>query len=77
MTEQQTHLKSCVEQQRQLVGDIQNLNNQLTEKREIALKLQGIIEYLTGQGVELPTDDEAQTESPGDSTGGKVTKADE
>lgn len=53
MTEQQEHLKTCVDQQRELVTEIQNLNNQLTTKRELALKLQGIIEYLTGQGVTL------------------------
>ena len=54
MTEQQTHLKSVIEQQRELIKEIQELTNQLTMKREMATKLQGIYEYLTSVGVVLP-----------------------
>ena len=54
MDDQQKHLKACIDQQSELLKDMQILNTQLTEKRELALKLQGIIEYLQGQGVQLP-----------------------
>lgn len=54
MTEQQEHLKAALDQQAALIDEIQKLNNTLTGKREIAVKLQGVIEYLTGMGVSLP-----------------------
>lgn len=54
MTEQQEHLKAALDQQAALIDEIQKLNNTLTNKREIAVKLQGVIEYLTGMGVSLP-----------------------
>ena len=54
MTEQQEHLKSVIEQSDKLMKEIQDLNNQLNMKREMAAKLQGIYEYLTGTGVTLP-----------------------
>ena len=62
MTEQQNHLKSVVDQQKELFKEIQELNNQLTVKREMAIKLQGIYEYLTGTGVELPKESENLSE---------------
>jgi len=54
---QQSHLKICVDQHQKLVNEIQILTGQLNEKREHALKLQGIVEYLSSQGVEIPSDD--------------------
>lgn len=54
MTDQQTHLKSVVDQQKVLIKEIQELTNELSVKREISTKLQGIYEYLTGIGVTLP-----------------------
>jgi len=53
ITEQQTHLKSLLEQQNQLSNEINILGNQLTKKRELFLKLQGAIEYLQQVGVSL------------------------
>jgi hypothetical protein len=53
MTEQQKHLKSVIEQQEQLYKEIKELNNQLSIKKEISIKLQGIYEYLTGIGVSI------------------------
>jgi hypothetical protein len=61
MTEQQKHLKSVIDQQKTLFGEIQDLSNQLNMKRESAMKLQGILEYLTGTGVTLP---EEESSSP-------------
>ena len=66
MTEQQTHLQQVIEQQQQLVAEINTLNNQVATKRELALKLQGVIEYLQQTGIVLPTveEPEIQEESP-------------
>ncbi len=55
MTDQQKHLQQVIEQQQQLVAEINTLNNQVATKRELALKLQGVIEYLQQTGVVLPT----------------------
>jgi hypothetical protein len=54
---QQPHLRDAM-----IVNDINNLTNQLTVKKELALKLQGIIEYLDQIGVTLPDEDEEETE---------------
>jgi len=51
---QQDHLKNIIGQQKQVVEKINQLNNELSIYREQALKLQGIIEYLTQLGVTLP-----------------------
>ena len=62
LTEQQNHLKQVVEQQKSLVAEIQSLNSQVENKRNMATKLQGIAEYLDGLGVKLPTEEEAAAE---------------
>ena len=54
MTEQQQHLQSAVDQQRALASDLEQLNTQTAAKREMFLKLQGVVEYLTQLGVTLP-----------------------
>jgi len=63
MTEQQNHLKSVIEQQNTIINEIQTINNQLAAKREMAAKLQGIIEYLTATGVKLPEEDKQEEET--------------
>ena len=60
MTEQQTHLQQVIEQQQQLIVEINTLNNQVAIKRELALKLQGVIEYLQQTGIVLPTVEEPE-----------------
>ena len=62
LTEQQNHLQQVVEQQKNLVAEIQSLNSQVENKRNMATKLQGIAEYLDGLGVKLPTEEEAEAE---------------
>jgi hypothetical protein len=57
MTEQQEHLTQAIEQQKQVINDINNLNTQLNTKKEILYKLQGIIEYLEQVGVSLPQEE--------------------
>ena len=57
-TEQQNHLKQVVEQSQTLVSEINQLEGQAKQKREMLLKLQGIVEYLQQTGVELPKEEE-------------------
>ena len=60
MTDQQQHLQQVLEQQRTLVNEINELNSQVDNKRQLAVKLQGVREYLEQLGVELPKEDEAE-----------------
>ena len=64
MTDQQTHLKQVLEQQKGLIEEINALNSQITSKREMAVKLQGIVEYLDQIGVKLPKEDETPETTP-------------
>ena len=64
LTDHQTHLKSVTEQANGLVNEIQGLETQAKNKRDMLLKLQGIIEYLQQTGVELPKEVPAPPESP-------------
>tara|TARA_Y100000996_G_scaffold360755_1_gene303329 strand:- start:22 stop:243 length:222 start_codon:yes stop_codon:yes gene_type:complete len=57
-TDQQNHLKQVAEQAQGLVNEINQLEGQAKSKREMLLKLQGIIEYLQQTGVELPKEEE-------------------
>tara|TARA_B100000886_G_scaffold193298_1_gene133158 strand:- start:179 stop:394 length:216 start_codon:yes stop_codon:yes gene_type:complete len=54
LTDHQTHLKSVTEQAQGIVNEIQELETQAKNKRDMLLKLQGIIEYLQQTGVEIP-----------------------
>ena len=63
MTEQENHLKQVLTQQKTLVDEINALNNQITTKRELAVKLQGIAEYLDQLGVKVP-EEETKEEAP-------------
>ena len=64
LTDQQKHLQSVLEQQQTLVSEINTLEAQARSKREMAMKLQGIAEYLNGIGVKLPEPEEAAPASP-------------
>jgi hypothetical protein len=57
MNEQQQHLKAVTEQQTALLDEIQKLTTEFNAKREMAIKLQGIIEYLNSIGVTLPKEE--------------------
>ena len=63
LTEQQTHLKSVIEQQQTLSQEVQQLNAALDNKRSMFTKLQGVREYLEQTGVTLP-EPEAEAEAP-------------
>ena len=63
LTEQQTHLKSVIEQQQTLSQEVQQLNAALESKRAMFTKLQGVREYLEQTGVTLPEPEEAPAEA--------------
>ena len=54
LTEQQGHLASILSQQKELANEINQLNVQLTSKKELFNKTQGVVEYLQTIGVTLP-----------------------
>ncbi len=60
MTEQQQHLQSAIQQQNTLLNEIQKLQGEIDSKRQLAVKAQGIIEYLDQIGVKLPEPDTAE-----------------
>ena len=62
LTDQQGHLQQVLEQQKTLVAEINELNNTVATKREMALKLQGVREYLEQTGVTLPESEAAPAE---------------
>ena len=51
MIDHETHLKQILESQRKLSSEIQELSNVITAKKEQFLKIQGIVEYLTANGI--------------------------
>ena len=63
LTEQQGHLSSILNQQKELANEINQLNAQLTSKRELFNKTQGVVEYLQTIGVKLP-----EPEAPAEET---------
>ena len=64
LTEQQTHLKSVIEQQQTLSQEVQQLNAALDSKRSMFTKLQGVREYLEQTGVTLPQPEAPVAEAP-------------
>ncbi len=57
LTEQQGHLQSILAQQKDLANEINQLQAQITSKRELFQKTQGVVEYLSTIGVKLPEAD--------------------
>ena len=69
LTEQQGHLQSILTQQRDLATEINALQAQITNKKELFNKTQGVVEYLTQLGVKLP-----EPEAPAEETKTEVVK---
>ena len=69
LTEQQGHLKSILSQQQDLANEINQLQAQITSKRELFQKTQGVVEYLQTIGVKLP-----EPEAPAEETKTEVVK---
>ena len=63
LSEQQGHLSSILQQQKELANEINQLNGQLNAKRELFNKTQGVVEYLQTIGVKLP-----EPEAPAEET---------
>ena len=64
LTEQQGHLQSILSQQKDLANEINQLQAQITTKKELFNKTQGVVEYLTQVGVKLPEEETAPTTVP-------------
>ena len=71
LTEQQTHLKSVIDQQNTLAQEVQQLNNALDSKKSMYTKLQGVREYLEQTGVSLP---EPEAEAPAEAVEPEVAE---
>ena len=71
LTEQQGHLSSILSQQKDLANEINQLQAQITNKKELFNKTQGVVEYLTQVGVKLP---EEETEPTTPATTPEVVK---
>ena len=71
LTEQQGHLQSILNQQKDLANEINQLNAQLTSKKELFNKTQGVVEYLQTIGVKLP---EPEASEPAEETKTEVVK---
>ena len=71
LTEQQTHLKSVIDQQNTLAQEVQQLNSALDSKRSMYTKLQGVREYLEQTGVSLP---EPEAEEPAEAVEPEVAE---
>ena len=69
LTEQQGHLASILSQQKELANEINQLNTQLTSKKELFNKTQGVVEYLQTIGVKFP-----EPEAPAEETKTEVVK---
>ena len=69
LTEQQGHLTSILSQQKELANDINMLQGQLNQKKELFNKTQGVVEYLQTIGVKLP-----EPEKPAEETKTEVVK---
>ena len=69
LTEQQGHLSSILAQQKELANEINQLQAQITAKKELFQKTQGVVEYLSTIGVKLP-----EPEAPAQETKTEVVK---
>lgn len=54
MEEQQVHLRNLLQQKDTLQQEISFMETQLSSKKELFVKVMGVIEYLTQIGVTLP-----------------------
>ena len=69
LSEQQGHLSSILNQQKELANEINQLQAQITQKKELFNKTQGVVEYLSTIGVKLP-----EPEAPAEETKTEVVK---
>lgn len=60
MIDHESHLKQILESQRKLSSEINELSNVLSVKREQFAKLQGIVEYLTSNGIKIEENEKVE-----------------
>jgi K+/H+ antiporter YhaU regulatory subunit KhtT len=60
MIDHETHLKQIFESQRKLSTEISDLTNALTIRKEQFTKMQGIVEYLTANGIKLEENEKVE-----------------
>jgi hypothetical protein len=60
MIDHETHLKQILENQKSLSNEIQELSNVLAIKKEQFLKLQGIVEYLSANGIKAEANEQVE-----------------
>lgn len=60
--EQQQHLIELFSQRQTILNEIESLKNNSSQKRDLLLRVEGAIEYLTSIGVTLP-EPEAESET--------------
>lgn len=63
MTEQREHLKNLLNQRNSIQKELDSLRMEMENKREVFLKVQGAIEYLTQIGVTLEEVEQSTAES--------------
>ena len=51
MIDHETHLRQILDNQKKLSNEIQELSNVLNMKKEQFMKMQGIVEYLSANGI--------------------------
>jgi hypothetical protein len=67
MSDQQQHLQDLLKQRESLIAEINKMQADAGNKRDLLLKIAGIIEYLEQMGVSLPMESkavEAQASEP-------------
>ena len=69
LSEQQGHLQSILNQQKELANEINMLQAQVQAKKELFQKTQGVVEYLQTIGVKIP-----EPEKPAQETKTEVVK---
>lgn len=63
MIDHENNLTQILKEQKSILNEIQDLNNTLAIKKEQFLKLQGIVEYLSANGIKPQSSEEVtQTE---------------
>ena len=67
MSEQQDHLTNLLQQRQTLANEINGLQQQVNEKRDLLLRATGAIEYLQQVGVTLPEPEPAPEAEAADS----------
>jgi hypothetical protein len=65
MIDHESHLKKILENQRSLSSEINEISNILSVKKEQFTKLQGIVEYLTANGIKIEENEKVELSEGG------------